>query len=193
MNNKAISIVWLRRDLRLHDHAALAGALEADGEIQPIFVFDTDVLERFSHKQDRRLSFIARTLAHLHEQLKAKEGGLLVLHGSAKQIVPKLSRELEAQQVVAAEDYEPSAIVRDDAVQEELEGRLKLVKDQLIFAPDEVLKDDGNPYKVYTPYSKLWLDKLTPSDYGACEVKDKSRYAHFPTSVKWQRMLGLRW
>ncbi|MGE3714653.1 MAG: deoxyribodipyrimidine photo-lyase, partial [Alphaproteobacteria bacterium] len=186
-----VSLVWIRRDLRLHDHAALTEALASEGTIQPVFIFDTDVLARFDNPHDRRLSFIARTLGHVHEQLKRKDGGMLVLHGSAKKIVPELAKALGVQKVVAAEDYEPDAIARDEVVAKKLGDRLKLVKDHLIFTPHEVLKGDGEPFRVFTPYSKAWHAKLTPTDYAECKVKDKGRYADFHASAKFAKEAAL--
>lgn len=187
-----VSLVWLRRDLRLHDHAALAEALAGKGRVQPIFVLDTDVLARFSNPRDRRLSFIARTLCNLHQQLLERDGGLLVLHGSARTIIPRLADALSAEQVVAAEDYEPSAIWRDKAVAGMLKKKLSLVKDHLIFSPQEVLKANGTPFRVFTPYSKAWLARLTPTDVAVCRVSDKGRYADFSATVQLARQAGLK-
>src|SRR4051812_11424897 len=112
----SLSLVWLRRDLRLHDNAALHHALQAGERVQLVFVFDTGVLARFSNLRDRRLSFIAEALAELHAELKRRGGGLLVMHGRAVEILPRLAKALEAQHVFAAEDYEPSTRARDEAV-----------------------------------------------------------------------------
>ena len=102
--------------MRLHDHACLHTALKSAGSVQPIFVFDTDILARFNDKKDRRLSFLAQRLCVLDDQLKARGGGMLVLHGRAEEIVPRLANLLQVQQVVAAEDFEPAPRARDAIV-----------------------------------------------------------------------------
>jgi deoxyribodipyrimidine photo-lyase len=190
MSQDTLSIVWLRRDLRLHDHAALAKALNSNGSVQPVFIFDTDILGAFPNPHDRRLSFIARTLCALHGQLAKRGGGLLVLHGSAKQLVPALHKALGAQDVFTAEDYEPAAIARDKHVAQLVP--LTCVKDQVIFAPYEVLKDDGTAFKVFTPFSRAWLSKFTPSDMAAYELNDTGRYADYATTLATCHASGLK-
>ena len=115
-----VSLVWLRRDLRLHDHAALATALSDQEAVQAVFVFDTDVLARFTNKNDRRLTFIAETLCHLDAQLRERGGRLLVLHGKAATLMPKLAKALQASAIFSAEDFEPATRTRDDQVKEHL-------------------------------------------------------------------------
>lgn len=177
MEKQQINLVWLRRDLRLVDHAALSQALAAGGHVQLVFVLDTDILARFTNPSDRRLGFIARALCQIDAELKKRGGGLLVLHGSAVKIIPKLFSVLHESQIFANEDYEPSARARDAVVAKQV--NLHLSKDHVIFSPTEILKEDGTPYKVFTPYSKAWLSKLTPLSYAPCEVHDKGRYADF--------------
>jgi len=171
------SIVWLRRDLRLHDHAALHHALQVKGAVQPVFIFDTDILAQFPNKHDRRLSFIVRTLCAMDEELRKRGGELLVLHGSPRDIIPKLVDALGSTHVIAAEDYEPAAIERDVFVAGELEGKIRFVKDQVIFAPNEILLESGAPYKVFTPYANSWRSRLTPVSPAPYEIKDHGRYA----------------
>ena len=176
MNVKPLSLIWLRRDLRLHDHAALHYALAQAGSVQPLFVFDTDILKDFPHKRDRRLSFIAHALAQIDVQLRARGGGLLVLHGSAKDILPRAAGVLGVQRIFAAEDYEPQTQKRDAHVARET-GRLTLVKDHLIFSPREILREGTSAYKVFTPYSRVWLSKLLPTSAAPYPIEDKQRYA----------------
>jgi deoxyribodipyrimidine photo-lyase len=179
-----ISLLWLRRDLRLYDHAALSAALEHPHPVQPVFVFDTNILARFSNKQDRRLTFLAHTLCALNAELKKRGGRLLVLHGEPQKVMPQLAKKWNAT-IFAAEDFEPETMARDAEVAKQAE--LVLVKDHLIFAPYEVLKGDGAPFKVFTPYAKAWRMKLSPSDYGEYIARDKGRYA----DVKMERALSL--
>lgn len=185
-NRKPLSLVWLRRDLRLHDHAAFFHALAKPGHVQPVFVFDTDILARFSDRADRRLSFIANALIEIDRELRKRGGGLLVLHGGAREVMPKLKSALGAAEIFAAEDYEPAAIARDTKVAP------TLVKDQVIFDPREVLKDDGTPYKVFTPYSKAWAARLTPASGAPYEIRDKGRYADHDAICDKAKAAGLR-
>lgn len=171
------TLVWLRRDLRLHDHAALATALAERAPVQPVFVFDSDILARFNNPDDRRLSFIASALCGIDAELKKRGGGLLVLHGNPTQVIRQLAAALDAGMIVSAEDFEPATRARDAAVKAAFHGRFVQVVDHLLRAPYQVLKDDGTPLKVFTPYYKRWLASLTELDAGEFAVDDKGRYA----------------
>jgi deoxyribodipyrimidine photo-lyase len=158
------TLLWLRRDLRLHDHAALYHAMQTGHPVQPVFLFDSDILARFPDKRDRRLSFIARTLCAIDRELQRRGGRLLVMHGKAVEAIPRLAAMLNASRIVAAEDYEPETRRRDEAVRHALgaDTHIEFVKDQLIFAPQEILREGGLAYKVFTPYARLWRAMLTP-------------------------------
>ncbi|WP_338069437.1 deoxyribodipyrimidine photo-lyase [Parasulfuritortus cantonensis] len=161
------SLVWFRRDLRLDDHAALHAALAAGGPVHCAFVFDTDILAGLSERADRRVSFIHARVAELRAALAERGGGLHVLHGPARRVLPELARRLGVAEVHAARDYEPYARRRDDAVAEELAGqgqRLHLHKDQVIFEADELVGASGRPYRVFGPYRRAWLARLTAAD-----------------------------
>lgn len=181
------SIVWLRRDLRLHDHAALATALAGEGAIQPVFVFDSEILARFSNRHDRRLSFIAGALCAIDAKLKKRGGGLLVLHGKPTSIIPHLAKLLEAATIVSAADFEPATIARDEAVKAALHGKARFVQvlDHLLKDPRTMLKKDGTPYKVFTPYFKqCWRPSIHESDMGEWAVNDKGRYVDISKTNK---------
>ncbi|MBN8531994.1 MAG: deoxyribodipyrimidine photo-lyase [Alphaproteobacteria bacterium] len=186
----APSIVWLRRDLRLHDHAALSEALRHPHPMQPVFVFDTDILSRFQNPHDRRLTFLADTLCRLHAQLTARGGGLLLLYGSTKEVMPKLAAALDSPLLCAGEDYEPAAIRRDREVA--ARARLILVKEHLLLGPKQVKKNDGGVFRVFTPFSKAWRAALTAADASAREVRDRGRYASFAASSEAAKKAGLR-
>ena len=172
------SLVWLRRDLRLTDHAALATALQAADPVQLVFVFDSEILARFSNKNDRRLVFLAETLCHMDATLKARGGQLLVLYGKAREVMPALAVALNVSAVYSAEDFEPATRARDAAVKAALSTtRFVQVLDHLMRAPQEMLKSDGTPYKVFTPFYKLWRADMGPTECAAYEVKDAGRYA----------------
>ncbi len=174
-----ISLVWMRRDLRLDDHAALATALGEAAPVQPVFVFDSEILARFTNPRDRRLVFLAETLCHMDAQLRARGGRMLVLHGKAAQLLPKLAATLAATAIYSAEDFEPATRARDAAVKAALPATTRFVQllDHLMRAPQAMLKGDATPYKVFTPFYKLWRADLGPSDWAEYEVKDAGRYA----------------
>jgi deoxyribodipyrimidine photo-lyase len=181
-----LSLVWLRRDLRLHDNAALATALKTSNPIQPIFIFDTNILARFTSKHDRRLSFIAHRLIEVHEALVKRGSGLLVLHGKSQKIILALAYACHAEHLIAAEDYEPETRKRDGEVTKALgqSANMQFVKDQLIFAPTEILREGEHPYKVFTPYAKNWKANLTPLSAAPYIIHDKGRYADFDVVTK---------
>ncbi len=179
-NYQCRSLVWLRRDLRLHDHRALAAALAQRGTICPVFVFDTDILARFDNPRDRRLTFLAEQLAELNRRLAARGGRILLFHGRAAEIVPRIAAALGVERVIAGRDYEPASQARDAAVAKELNNHgidFEQPVDHLIVPAERVRKGDGTPYKVYTPYSKQWRAALLETDYAEAVVKDDGRYA----------------
>lgn len=194
MATAPLNIVWLRRDLRLHDHAALSAALMQRGSIQPVFVFDTDILSRFTNPEDRRLSFIASQLSALHEELTRRGGGLLVLHGKASELLPKLCGALGAAHLFAARDVEPAARARDKTVQDGLRSTTEMVTlwDHLLLPPEMVLKDDSQPIRIFTPYYKRWLHAMDASHLAERWVDDMGRYAPFGESVGQAKQAGLR-
>lgn len=189
-----LSLVWLRRDLRLYDHAAFSAAA-AEEWVQPVFVFDSDILKRFSNKKDRRITFIASALWKIHCDLEKKNSGLLILHGRAAEIVPQLAQALKALRVICAEDFEPETRRRDAMVHEAL-GNIGVgfttVLDHLIFSPRDVLKADGSPYLVFTPYSKAWRARLSRQHIEERKVRlDANRFPGFAGIAETARDAGL--
>lgn len=127
------------------------------------FVFDTEILGRLRNPADRRLTFIWDSVAQLREALQGAGGGLHVLHGEARRVIPALARSLGVEAVYANRDYEPEAVARDDAVAAALREagiRWRDCKDQVVFELDEVRTRHGDPFSVFTPYRKAWLAKL---------------------------------
>jgi deoxyribodipyrimidine photo-lyase len=164
---KSKSVVWFRRDLRAFDHAALHHALRdathTGASVHCVFVFDTDILAGLA-RDDRRVRFIHASLLELDAELRKLGGALLVRHGAARDLIPRLAAELDAGSVYVNDDYEPDAIARDAAVAEALarEGRALLrFKDQVIFEKNEVLTLAGGIYGVFTPYKNAWLKRLS--------------------------------
>lgn len=156
------ALVWLRRDLRLFDHAALHHALASGATVYCAFIFDRAILDALP-AADRRVEFIHDTLAALAAELEAAGGHLIVRHDVAENAIPALAAELDAATVYANHDYEPAAIARDQAVARALAAagrQLRTFKDQVVFERDEVLTLGGSPFSVFTPYKNAWLRKL---------------------------------
>ena len=165
--NQEKALVWFRRDLRDHDHAALSAALAEARQVYCVFVFDTEILEALPSRRDRRVHFIHASLRELDAALRARGGSLIVRHGRSTEEIPALARELGAASVFANRDYEPAAKARDGEVAERLlaDGiAFHTGKDQAIFDGDEVLTQAGKPFSVFTPYKNAWLKRLTAAD-----------------------------
>ena len=159
-------LVWLRRDLRVHDNAALNAALRCCAQVHCVFIFDRQILEGLPHA-DRRVEFIHSSLLELDDTLRKLSGhhtgGLIVLHDWASEALPKLALDLHAQAVFCAQDYEPVAQDRDAKVAQSLQRHgiaLTKVKDHVIFEKDEILTQAAKPYTVFTPYKRAWLARL---------------------------------
>jgi deoxyribodipyrimidine photo-lyase len=165
------ALVWLRRDLRADDNAALYHALRAARRVWCGFVFDRTILDPLP-RADRRVEFIHDSLVGLDAQLRALAAShgiegvrLLVRHGHAAQALPQLAAELQVQAVYANHDDEPDALARDAQVRGALAGAgiaLHTSKDHLVFERSEVLTQAGGPYSVFTPYKNAWLKQLEP-------------------------------
>jgi deoxyribodipyrimidine photo-lyase len=163
------ALVWMRRDLRSDDHAALYHALRAARQVWCAFVFDRAILDALP-RADRRVAFIRDSLVDLDAQLRALglshgvEGcGLIVRHDDARRAVPALAAELGVQAVYANHDDDPAALARDARVRGALADAgivLHTAKDHVVFERDELMSGSGNPYAVFTPYRNAWLKKL---------------------------------
>jgi len=189
----SLNLVWMRRDLRLHDHAALAAALEQPGLIQPVFVFDSEILTRFSSLHDRRLSFIATQLSLLDKELRRRGGGLLVLRGAAREVMPKLCRAVAAARLVLARDVEPLARARDQAVTDAVQNKTAVTQlwDHLLLSPEAVCKEGGAAFRVFTPYYGHWRKQLDAFALHAYSVSDTGRYANVLAMQKMASVEGL--
>jgi len=160
MNN---ALVWFRRDLRDFDHAALYHALKNSNEVYCAFIFDTEILDRLSNKQDRRVEFILESVRELKAALQSNGGDLIVRHGCARELIPALALQLNIHAVFVNRDYEPNAIARDADVAAQLAKNnitFHDFKDHVIFEKDEVLSLAGKPYSVFTAYKNAHLKKL---------------------------------
>ncbi|CAM1360033.1 Deoxyribodipyrimidine photolyase [Tenacibaculum litoreum] len=158
-----VSIFWFRRDLRLEDNKGLHEALQSGNKVVPLFIFDEDILESLP-KNDARVTFIHETLQNLDEELKKHKSSLLVKKGKPLAIWKKLTEEYIIEKVYTNKDYEPYAIKRDKEVEDFLVSKgitFNAFKDQVTFEENEVLKNDGTPYTVFTPYKNKWLQNFS--------------------------------
>ena len=157
-----ITIFWFRRDLRLTDNHGLYRALDISKNVLPIFIFDIEILSQLENKEDKRVDFIFQTLLTINQYLEKNGKSIKIFHGKPLEIFKKLANDYLIENVFCNEDYEPSAIKRDGEIESFLTQKnivFKQFKDQVHFHKDEILKSDGNPYCIYTPYSKQWLLK----------------------------------
>lgn len=155
--------MWFRRDLRLNDNAALYYALKGEYPVVPVFIFDTNILNDLEDRKDRRVEFISEALKEMQTHLKTQTSSLVFFYDTPENAFKSLLSNFDIKTVFANEDYEQYAIDRDKQIRDLLKNNnaeLKLYKDQVIFSKDEVLKDDGKPYTVFTPYSRKWLAVL---------------------------------
>lgn len=160
-----VNIFWLRRDLRLKDNAGLYRALTGSQPVLPIFIFDTDILNKLDEKADARVQFIHDTIQQLQEELAGLGSAMEVLYDTPLDAFKKLLKTYTVERVFTNHDYEPYATARDSQVAEFLLQHgisFHTYKDQVIFDKQEVVKDDGSPYTVYTPYSRKWRSLLNP-------------------------------
>jgi deoxyribodipyrimidine photo-lyase len=165
--DSVVHVMWFRRDLRLYDNAALFYALKSGKPVLPVFIFDTQILNQLEDKSDRRVSFIYDALCKMQSQLASIGSTMEVINDSPINAFKYLLTKYTIEQVYTSEDYEGYAIERDTNIEQLLSNRgiaFHKYKDQVIFHKSDVLKDDGKPYTVYTPYSKKWKATLTDSD-----------------------------
>lgn len=159
-----INIFWFRRDLRLDDNAGLYQALKDGIPVLPLFIFDRNILDELKDRCDRRVEFIHASLAGIQQQLIKWGSSLETRYGKPEDIWKELLQEYDIRKVFTNHDYEPYARHRDQAIEGILSAagvEFHHYKDQVIFEKDEVLKDDGKPYTVFTPYSRKWKAALS--------------------------------
>lgn len=161
---KTINIFWFRRDLRMDDNAGLFQALKAGLPVLPLFIFDKNILDKLDNKEDRRVSFIFQVIQKLQQQLVSLGSSLQVYYGFPEQVLKKLISEYAINTIFANHDYELYSIDRDNKIAEILRAaaiQFETFKDHVIFEKNEVVKPDGKPYTVFTPYSRKWKSTLT--------------------------------
>lgn len=165
--NSTINIFWFRRDLRLDDNVGFYKALRSEKSVLPIFIFDSEILEQLP-KDDARVTFIHQTLQNIRQTLQDQHGSSIALyHGKPQDIFKNLLQDYKINTVFTNHDYEPYAKTRDEDIKALLnknDVEFKTFKDQVIFEKDEVVKNDGKPYMVYTPYMRKWKEKFKTID-----------------------------
>ena len=169
------SVFWFRRDLRLDDNLGLNAALSSGLKVIPIFIFDTEIINKLE-KNDLRIKMIHAALVKLNDAMLGNRCNVGMYLGNPKAVFESLLKKFKIKSVYTNHDYEPYAIERDKSIKSFLEKRnvtYKSFKDQVIFEKDEVVKDDGNPYKVYTPYSRKWIEKLKSTGFETCKSETK--------------------
>jgi deoxyribodipyrimidine photo-lyase len=157
-----VTVFWFRRDLRCHDNAGLFQALQSGLPVLPVFIFDRDILDHLP-EDDARLSFIHKELHKIDQELKNHGSALTTFYGKPKEMWKEIISTHEVDAVFTNRDYEPYALEREEKILNLLtEKGIKLhtFKDQVIFEKEEIVKQDGNPYVVYTPYKNKWTETL---------------------------------
>ncbi|MEI6088116.1 MAG: deoxyribodipyrimidine photo-lyase [Bacteroidota bacterium] len=175
----AVNIIWFRRDLRLTDNAALYHALKSGKPVVPIFIFDTSILKQLEDKRDRRVTFIHAAIQQIQEALIKLGSSLEVYVGSPLEVFQNLSNKYQIESVFTNHDYEPYAQERDQRIALYAESQgifFNSFKDQVIFEKTEVVKDDGKPYTIFTPYSRKWKAKLNEKDLQSFPVEKYEAY-----------------
>ncbi|WP_448701030.1 cryptochrome/photolyase family protein [Mucilaginibacter sp. AW1-3] len=165
MMPQKVSIFWFRRDLRLEDNAGFYHALKGDYPVLPLFIFDPAILDILEDKDDARVTFIYQTLSALSAQLRQHHSDILVKYADVSHAWDEVLKAYDVTAVYTNHDYEPYAKQRDDAIGAKLKHKnipFNTYKDQVIFEKGEVVKDDGKPYTVFTPYKRKWYEKLRP-------------------------------
>ncbi len=179
-------ICWLRRDLRLADHAPLAQALTRCRQVWCVFIFDRSILDPLIERgqiADRRVEFIHASAIELDARLRQQGSGLITRRGDPCSLIPHLAAELGVDAVFAGRDYEPQAVARDEWVGRELanSGRqLITLKDQVVFEADEVLTQTGHYFSVFTAYQRAWLKRLTAQDVAPAASMNAQGLAALP-------------
>lgn len=157
---------WFRRDLRLYDNHGLYQALKSGKRVLPVFIFDQNILERLHNPEDKRVTFIYDVLQELNADLQKYDSGLLIKYGKPEEVWPELIEKFKVSAIYANHDYEPYARDRDGRINELTQQKgvdFFTFKDQVIFETSEVIKTDGTPYTVFTPYKNKWLSLFSDS------------------------------
>ncbi len=179
MSKSQVTIFWFRRDFRLEDNRSLYHAHQEEHPVQPIFIFDTNILDDLENKKDARVEFIHQEIMRLQGEVRENDSTMDVRIGKPLEVWKKLLDDYDVKAVWANKDYEPYARERDENVYKLLEEKnipFRAKKDHVIFEKDEILKDDGDPYVVYTPYSKKWKNTLQGGHLSSYKSEEESNW-----------------
>ncbi len=164
MKTEKINIFWFRRDIRIEDNTGLFHALISNNKVIPLFIFDTEILNKIENKYDRRVQFIFEEIQKLKKEIEERGSSLLIKKGKPLDIFKQLIETYNIKTVFLNHDYEPQAIKRDNEIKKLLllnQIEFKSYKDHVIFEKDEILKEDGKPYTIFTYYKNKWLKKIS--------------------------------
>jgi deoxyribodipyrimidine photo-lyase len=162
-----LTVFWLRRDLRLFDNKAFYYALKESRQVLPVFIFDTNILDELEDKYDKRITFIHQAISELKQELEQYNSSLLIKHGDSYEVFREMIKTYHVEGIYFNVDYEPYAIQRDRKIHELCQQNtipVKSYKDQVIYDTTDVVKDNGKPYSVFTPYMKKWKSTLNEKD-----------------------------
>ena len=189
MGNK-LTLFWFRRDLRLDDNVGLLEALKGEYPVMPIFIFDRNILERLP-KDDARVTFIHDTLRRMRSKIRKNQHSSLALyHGTPQEVFTRLIDTYEIAKVYTNHDYEPYALERDKNIGKILTDNgvdFLTFKDQVIFEKGEIVKSNGDPYVVYTPYKNRWKEKFNPQK----DIKTAAVRKHFGNLIRQSELADL--
>lgn len=179
-----VTIFWFRRDLRLEDNTGLYYAYSQEKNVLPLFIFDQNILEKLEERNDARVGFIHSQIQKLSNQLKDFGSSIIVRFGKPLEVYQDLVSSYDIQNVYTNRDYEPYAKERDSEVKKLLkENGIQLLdfKDQVIFEKEEIVNGSGEFYKVFTPYSRVWLEKFKGTSIQILHL-DKKKNSFFRTA-----------
>lgn len=191
--NSSVAVFWFRRDLRLEDNTGLFHALKSGYPVLPLFIFDTDILSQLDGNEDKRVDFIHQAIQEIQKKLTVFGSSLLVKIGTPLAIFEELTTEFNIKTVFTNRDYEPYALQRDSSVEKLLSRKnieFRSFKDQVIFEWNEVLKKNGEPYTIFTPYSNIWKQKLSKLAYQSYTSENEKNYVQFSAQVPKLKEIG---
>lgn len=171
-----INILWHRRDLRIEDNICWHLASQAPHPIQPIFIFDKAEETKVKSLSCKRINFVLDSLIQLNKKLKKNGSQVIILIGNSNEIIPKLSNILNSTDIFVGADFDPDTLKNDKAIAQKV--NLTVINDHLLLPPERILKEDGTPYKVFTPYLKKWLTTLEPLDFAEYKISDSCKFAN---------------
>ncbi len=172
---QTVNIFWFRRDLRLHDNHGLYKALTSGKPVIAVFIFDKEILDKLE-KTDRRVPFIYQQIGELQQNILKQGSSFQCFYETPINAFTKLTEQFQIETVFTNDDYEPYAIIRDTQIEAYLAQKnihFKKLKDHVIFEKSEVMKDNGEPYTVFTPYSRKWKSILSENKITAFHSEHK--------------------